>query len=291
VIRSTVVVCAIAVAVAVAVSAHAQDPQDAVRAHLSEGEHRYQEQEYRAAVEAFTAVVRDPVATRDQRARAYEYLGMSWLILGKKARAREAFEELLAIDPHYTLSDPTHSPKLREFFEDVRSSFVPGYGRGAGEAELEHAAPTGATAGRPVEMAVVVIRGAPLVKMVMLHQRRQGLLTYSVEPLRGEGGRFRLSFTPPRDSADYTLEYYLEARDEHERVVARVASPERPIALPVHGAPTVTGPQPWFKRWYVWAAVGAVVAGAAVGGILYGTAERAPKGTLPPGTVSLGLRF
>src|SRR5437588_693803 len=84
------------------------------------------------------------------RARAYEYLGMSWLILGKKPRAREAFEELLAIDPHYTLSDPSRSPKLREFFDDVRASFLPGYGRAEGEAELEHAAPTAATAGRPI---------------------------------------------------------------------------------------------------------------------------------------------
>src|SRR5439155_20012910 len=164
-------------------------------------------------------------------------LGMSWLILGKKPRAREAFEELLAIDPHYTLSDPTHSPKLREFYDDVRASFVPGYGHAGGEAELEHAAPTGATAGRPLEIEVVVIRGAPLVKSVTLHARRQGLLTYVAEAMRGEAGRFHLSFAPPREVNDYTLEYYVEARDDKGRVVARVASPERPIALPVQGAP------------------------------------------------------
>jgi tetratricopeptide (TPR) repeat protein len=265
------------------------NPQDAVRARLTEGEQRYQDQEYRAAVEAFAEVVRDPVATRDQRARAYEYLGMSWLILGKKARAREAFEELLAIDPHYTLSDPSHSPKLREFYDDVRASFVPGYGRGGGEAELEHSAPAGATAGRPLEVEVVVIRGAPLVQSVTLHARRQGLLTWATEAMRGQDGRFRSSYTPPREGNDYTLEYYIEARDDKGRVVARLASPERPMALPVRGAPVP--PQPWFKRWYVWAAVGAVVAGAAVGGIVYGTSERAPRGSLPPGQVSLGLRF
>jgi tetratricopeptide (TPR) repeat protein len=118
---------AFVVAIAIAAPAVAADnPQDAVRARMSEGEERYQNQEYRAAIEAFDAVVHDPIATRDDRARAYEYLGMSWLILGKKPKARAAFEELLAIDPHYTLSDPSHSPKLREFFEEVRSAFVPG---------------------------------------------------------------------------------------------------------------------------------------------------------------------
>lgn len=272
---------------------HAEPPsQDRLRARLEAGQKRYQDQDYRAAIEALSAVVQDAVATRDQRARAYEYLGMSWLILGKKSRAREAFEELLAIDPHYTLSDPSHSPKLREFFEDVRASFLPGYGRAQGEAELEHAAPTAATAGRPIEVQADVIRGAPLVADVALEWRRQGLLTYAAEPMSGGGGRWRLKFAPPRESNDYALEYYLEARDAHGRVVARVASPEAPLVLPVRGAPLPPpAPTAWYKRWYVWAAVGAVVAGAAIGGVVAGTAEHAPAGTLPPGRVSLGLTY
>ncbi|HEY2744367.1 MAG TPA: tetratricopeptide repeat protein [Polyangia bacterium] len=270
---------------AVAAPAFADD------ARMKEGLERYQNQEYRVAVELFDAVVHDPVVTRDERARAYEYLGMSWLILGKKPKARAAFEELFAIDPHYTLSDPSHSPKLREFFEEVRSSFVPGYGKSEGEAELEHAAPTGATAGRPLEMEAVVIRGAPLVRAVTLYARRQGLLAYATAPMHGDANRWKLSYAPPRDTTDYTLEYYVEARDDKGRVVARVASPERPIPLPVHGVPIVVGPTPWFKRWYVWAVVGAVVAGGAVAGAVAGTAEKAPKGSLPPGTVSLGLSF
>ena len=109
--------------------------------------------------------------------------------------------------------------------------------------------------------------------------------------MHGDGGRWQLSYAPPRDVADYTLEYYVEARDDKGRVVARVASPERPIPLPVHGVPLAVGPTPWYKRWYVWAAVGAVVAGGAVVGAVAGTAEKAPKGSLPPGTISLGLRF
>jgi len=271
-------------------TARAADPAELVRSRLAEAEKRYADQEYRAAIEACHAVLSDQVATRDQRARAYEYLGLSWLILGKRARAREAFEDLLAIDPQYTLSDPSRSPKLRQFFDEVRASFVPGYQRGSGEAELEHAAPSGAVAGRPIEVAALVTRGAPLVAEVTLHARRQGLLQFTVETLRAEGGRYTLSFAPPRETADYLLEYYLEARDAKGRVIARVASPERPIALPVRGVPAPAA-TPWFKRWYVWAAVGGVVAAAAIGATVAATAQRAPSGTLPPGQVSLGLRF
>ncbi len=272
-------------------SAHAgPDPAAHVRARLADAERRYAEQEYRAAVEVAQTVVSDPVATRDQRARAYEYLGLSWLILGKKARAREAFEDLLAIDPQYTLSDPSHSPKLREFFEQVRASFVPGYARGAtGDVELEHAAPSGAVAGRPLEVAAVVTRGAPLVASVELYARRQGLLAFTAAPLGESGGRFHVAYVPPREATDYVLEYYLEARDAKGHVVARVASPERPVALPVKGAPLP--PLAWYKRWYVWAAVGGVVAAAAIGAAVAGSAQHAPTGSLPPGQVSLGLRF
>jgi tetratricopeptide (TPR) repeat protein len=267
----------------------AADPAELVRSRLAEAEQRYADQEYRAAIEACHAVLSDPVATRDQRARAYEYLGLSWLILGKRARARDAFENLVAIDPQYTLSDPSRSPKLRQFFDEVRASFVPGYQRGSGEAELEHAAPSGAVAGRPLEVAAVATRGAPLVAEVTLHARRQGLLQFTVEKLREEGGRFTLSFVPPREAGDYLLEYYLEAHDAKGRVIARVASPERPIALPVRGVPVAA--TPWYKRWYVWAAVGGVVAAVAIGATVAATAQHAPSGTLPPGQVSLGIRF
>ena len=179
----------LALVATIALPAFADNPQDAVRARMTEGEERYQNQEYRAAIEAFDAVVHDPVADpRPTAPSPTNTSALSWLILGKKPKARAAFEELLAIDPHYTLSDPSHSPKLREFFDEVRSSFVPGYGKGGGEAELEHDAPTGATAGRPLEMQVVVIRGTPLVHAVTLFARRQGLLEYAATSLRGDGG-------------------------------------------------------------------------------------------------------
>ena len=265
--------------------AHAGDPQ--VKRRLAEGEAHFREQDYRGALESLQLVVGDPVATVEERARAWEYVGLSWLVIGKKQKAREAFEELLAIDAQYTLSEPSRSPKLRAFFEDVRGSFVPGSRRGLADVELLHSAPAAAQAGRPLEVAAQVSRGAPIVEDVSLRARRQGLLTFDARHMRREDdGRFRLTYSPPRDSADYVLEYYFEARDDKGHVVARLASPERPLSLPVHGMPT-----PWFRRWYVWAAVGAVVAGVVVGVALAESAQHAPSGSLAPGKVDLGLRF
>src|SRR5258708_18238037 len=104
---------------------------------------------------------------------------------------------------------------------------------------------------------------------------------YADQAMRGEAGRWKLSYAPSREFVDYTLEYYVEARDDKGRVVGRVASPERPIPLAVHGVPNVAaGPTPWFKRWYVWAAVGGVVAVAANSGVVPCTSATAPKESL-----------
>jgi hypothetical protein len=231
-------------------------------------------------------VTRDVAAPRALRARAYEALGMAELILGREARAREAFEDLLAIDPHYTLNDRSKSPKLRDFFESVRASFVPGYAKAPAEAELEHAAPPGAVAGRPFEIEASVVSGARAVARVTVHSRRQGLLAFAADEMAGGGGRWRLNLEPPGDIADYTLEYYLEGTDGSGHVVARVGSPSAPLALPVKGAPQ---PAPLWRRWWVWTlAAGVVVVGAGLGvGVGLATSAHAPEGSL--GHVTLGL--
>jgi hypothetical protein len=94
-------------------SLRASEPSSSGR--LAEAERRYAEQE---------SILRDPSLSREQRARTLEYLGLSWLILERPARARAAFEELLAIAPRYALTDPSRSPKLDEFFEGVRAKVV-----------------------------------------------------------------------------------------------------------------------------------------------------------------------
>jgi hypothetical protein len=53
----------------------------------------------------------------------------------------------------------------------------------------------------------------------------------------------------------------------------------------VRGA--LSAEHPWYKRWYVWAGAGAIVAAGVTVGVIAASAEKAPEGTLPPGTVKL----
>jgi hypothetical protein len=256
-----------------------------VRERLAEGRKLYEEQEYRKAIRVLAPVGRDPAATRAQRLEALELLGLCWFIVGDEGKAREAFEDLLAIDAGYELREASGSPKIETFFVRVKKAYVPDY-RPDARVIVEHAAPPSAVAGRRLELSVDVTTGADLVKEVTVRWRRRGVLEYQSAPMRTvKENRWRARFTPPGDTAGYVLEYYLEARDIAGKLVARVGGPETPLALELAGAPDPG--TPWYRRWYVWLGAGAVVLGSAA--IFFAaTAETAPEGTLPPGTVDLG---
>jgi hypothetical protein len=278
--------CAVGIVAPRAVHA-APDAGARSRKRLAEGRKLYEEQEYRRAIRELAPIGRDPAATRSQRLEALELLGLCWFILGESVAAREAFEDLLAIDPDYQLREASGSPKIRSFFERVKKSYLPDY-RPDARVALEHAAPASAMAGRKLELLVDVTSGQDVVKELTLHWRRRGVMAYSSTPLRNvNDNHWRARFTPPADTASYTLEYYIDARDLASRSVARIGGPETPLALPLTGAPSES--PSWYQRWYIWVgATALVLAGTSV--YLVTTSDSAPSGTLPPGTVDLGAQ-
>lgn len=251
---------------------------------LQKGAALFADLEYREAVRALAPVVRDPAASRAQRIRALELIGQSQLILGDEVRAREAFQDLLAIDPGYQLRDDTGSPKIREFFDRVKREYVPGFDAGA-VAELEFAAPTGATAGRRIEIEVAVKVGADKVKGVLLFTRRRGVLAWSkpVPFRRLAGGAWRARVDAPSSVEGYTLDYYIEARGVADQAVARVAGPETPLTLAVRGRASAT--TPWWRRWYTVA--GGIALIGVTGALIVTSGDSAGDGSLQPGRVTL----
>jgi len=262
----------------------APDAGTRVRERLARGKALFEDLEYRKAIRTLAPVTKDPAATRAQRLRAFEVIGLSYLILGEEGRAREAFQDLLAIDPGYQLRDDTGSPKIRDFFDQVKREYVPGYDAGA-SAELEHSAPRAATAGRRVELEVTIKEGNALVKGVVAIYRRRGVLAYtkSVHFRQVRKRKWRARFKVPASREPSVLEYYVEARDIGGRALGRLAGPETPLAIPV--AAGGTGGRAWYGRWYV---IAGGVAAAGIGAVLLSTSgESAPDGSLAPGRITL----
>jgi len=253
-----------------------------IEKRLARGQALFRDLEYDRAIRELQPVPVDPAASRAQRARALELIGLSQLILGRETRAREAFEDLLAIDPGYQLRDDTGSPKIRDFFERVKRKVVPGFDASA-SAELEHAAPTGAIAGRPVEIEVTVRAGADKVKSLVMVWRQRGQLAWTGHTaLRATGeGHWRARFTAPASTSPYALDYYLEAQGPAGEAIGRAGGPEAPLSLDVAAG---AAPRPWYTRWYV-AAGGAAVVG--LGALLLLSGDSASDGSLPPGRVTL----
>ena len=231
-----------------------------VRERLEAGRKLYQELEYRKAVRELAPIKTDQAATRAQRLEALELIGLASFILGDEEGAREAFEDLLSIDAGYELREASGAPKIKAFFDEVKKAYLPDYQPPTVRVGLEHDAPTGATAGRRLELDAHVTAGEDVVKQIVLFWRRRGVMAYGEAPMFEQtDGRWRVKLTPPADPAGYVIEYWIEARDIGGKSVARVGGPETPLTISVKGALAEPTESPWYKKWYVWAGAGAVL--------------------------------
>ena len=253
----------------------------AIAARLSAGEKQYADQDYAAAVKTLMPVTRDPAATRAQRLHALELIALAQFIRRDEAAAKDTFERILDIDPGYQLHDDSGSPRIREFFEQIKRQLVPGYGEAA---ELDHAAPQSAQAGRKVEMDVRAVRGAQAVTDVVVMIRRRGEMQYKAIAAAPHGdAQWRATWSLEPSRSAYQLDYYVEAHGPAGEAVGRIASPEDPLPLAVAAGTAAEHPH-WYTRWYVVAGAAVVVGGATTAAI-FGARGGAGPGSLPPGTV------
>jgi hypothetical protein len=249
---------------------------ESIDARIARGKELFDEQEYAAAIQLLTPITRDARATRSQRLAALEQIALAHFIRRDLGAARAIFERILDIDPGYALRDASGSPELREFFDSLKRELVPGFDPGAG-ADLEHAAPRSATAGKTAELDIRATRGGDQVFDVVVLARRRGELGYAATTATPRGGeRWRARLKPPAARKGYVLEYYVEARGMAGEAIGRIGSPDSPLEVAISAG---EGSGPWYGRWYV-------IAGAAVvTGVAVGVAVAASSG---PGDGSLG---
>lgn len=276
------VVLALAIVPALPPRAAVAQPADArAKKLLDAGERFFADLEYKKAIKVLLPVTRDPAASRAQRVRAWELVALSRFILGDRGGARTAFERVLEADPGFQLRDTSGSPRIREFFDEVRADVL---GGAASSVDLEHAAPRAGAAGTRLELEVRATRGATAVTEVVVLHRKVGVLAYESTAARNVADdRWRAGVRLESARRAYSIEYYVEARGAGGTVLARVATPDAPLILEISpGEATV---RPWYGRWYVIAGAAAVAAGA-TGAVILST--RGPgDGSLPPGSVTV----
>jgi hypothetical protein len=268
-------------------------------AQLAAGRKLYDKQEYTAALEAYRLALSSgggQGATRRQRVQANAFIGAIAAVLGDAKQAREAFRELLRLEPSYQLADPSFSPKILNLFADVqRKTARPPL------AGLKAQAPLIAE-GQWVELKVAAAN-ASVVRKVVVHVRRRGEARYRRLIMTREANEDVWSARVNQTSGD--LDYYAEADGADRALVGQTGRPDRPLHVALGDAPVVPagggvavgvgaaagrgGPvdeppsRPWYRRWWVWTLAVAVVGGGVAAAVILTRPGKpaTPQGTLP----------
>jgi hypothetical protein len=216
------------------------------------------------AIEALdAAAAAGPLAYPDN-VKLWEQRGIAEAYLEHGDAAAKAFDLLLALDPGHLLSY-TLSPKATFVFERARAAAG---ARGAPTIDVSW--PHGLLVGAPVPVTIdVVADPRAFLARGSLFVRRRGETAWRAADLAlpAPGGFARVVLPAVDAQQPASLEVYLRAYDPAGNEVLAWADAARPREIPLAYAP----PSPWWKKWWVWAAVGGAAAIATAGGVYAAT--------------------
>jgi len=256
---------------------------------IQQGVQLYNDLEFEASVDALQRALVRAEHVPEQKVAIFKYLALDYLVLGRQDDARQAFRQLLAIEPEFRLDPAVFSPEHREFLEGVRAEWEaqgrPGWVSPQSRlrpATIDHQLPAEATRGQSLELQATVEDPDGRVRRLVVAYRPAGDSAF----VRLEAERTPTGYaaTIPGDRiAPPVIEYYFEAIDDENTVVGRKGDDRTPLRVPVPGEETAA----WYASWWFWTIVGVGVAAAVAVpvGIIYGTGE----GPGEPATVTIVL--
>ncbi len=247
---------------------------------LERGRQLYLQLDFPGVIDAMSRANAVPGASQGQRLEAFEYLGAANLVIDREVEARAAFERMLAIDPYHALREPSGSPKIREFVEQVRREQV---ADAAIDPELQLVVDAPEAARASATLPVAVRSQGATVASVRVHHRSDEEREWRATELAPAGeGDFEGEVPTPATTGRMLL--YAEARDGSGSVLGRAGEPHWPLEVDVRDEL----PVPLIRQWWLWTLVGVAAVGLGVGlGVGLSQGDSAPPGTLPPGRVEL----
>ena len=208
-----------------------------------------------------------PYAHEDH-VRLYEQLGIAYAYLERADDAKHAFDVMLALEPtraiRYTLS-----PKVTFLFEQARERAS---SRETPAIDLSWSRDLTVT--DPIPIAIEVVADPhQFLEKALVRFRTKGNPTWqetSIElPEPGQVARIELPPGAPLSVQSESVEVYAIAYDQKGNEVLLWGSEKRPREIGLSYEP----PDPWYGKWWVWVAAGAVVAAAAGTGVYFATRE------------------
>ncbi|MBT8492459.1 MAG: outer membrane protein assembly factor BamD [Deltaproteobacteria bacterium] len=202
----------------------------------------------------------------DQLKRVHEQLGIAYAYLGKESEALAEFDALLALAPGHLLPY-TLSPKATFIFEKARKR-----ARQRARASIDVNWPRKLEVEDEVPLEVEVIADPKkFLARAVVHVRKAGSKDYGQVPVDLSKSKGRVVLPPVAGTKPETLQVFVTAFDPKGNEVLRWSSASRPRDIPLSYQP----PAPWFKKWWVWAIAGGVVA-ASTGAVVFALESEPP---------------
>ena len=268
--------------------ARAQDfPENPLIAH---GVQLYNDMEFEASVDALQRALVRAENVPEQKVAIFKFLALDYLVLGRQEDARQAFRQLLAIQPEFQLDPAVFSPEYREFLEGVRAEWegegrpgwVPPQSR-LRPAVIDHQLPAEAVRGDSLELRATVEDPDGRVRRFVIAYRPAGESEFLRMEAQPAPGGYAATIAGDRIEPP-VIEYYFETLDDEGNVVGRKGDERIPMRVPVPGGEDDSSV---WTSWWFWTLIGVGVAAAVAipVGIVYGT----DGGSNDPASVTIVL--
>ena len=222
-------------------------------ADLKRGDDELAQGELEAALTRFRAALDRGPHAYDDHVKLVEKVAIAESFLEREAEALDWFDLLLALDPGHVLSYQT-GPKATQPFEKARRAAS---ARPAPEVQVSWPYDLEVSRPVPIDVAVVADPKRFLARATLFTRRRGEARFAAVDlalPPRGRHESIRLPALAT--GKPEVMQVYLTAFDRRGNEVLRWGSPERPREITL----AFDSPTPWYKKWWVWAGAGALVA-------------------------------
>jgi len=243
------------------------DPVQADAA-LRQGIQAYESLEYEQGILWLEGLLAQGDLPASRRKEALLYLALCQASLGRDEAGRRRFLELLEIDPDFRLDENNTSPKILRLFDLAREDFqnsIRGLDNLPPSLE-ERKIETPLRYHEPASLAVRALDDHR-VQVVQVFLRKKGESTYDFYPMAEREHGWYEAEIPAHATDGEGVEYYILAADAAGNATMK-GNAAFPLYLEVEPGPAS---KPWYKKWWVWAIIGAAAgAGAALGVTLSG---------------------
>ncbi|MFO0680175.1 MAG: hypothetical protein U0169_26875 [Polyangiaceae bacterium] len=227
-------------------------------ADVDAAEEAYANLEFQDAEKLAEKAVKTRGLSHDQLLRATRTLALARAVLGNESGAKDAFVQVLTLDPDYQ-ADPNLGPRVQGPFFEAK-----GYWRNQPSRPGIEVAPE-LRSGDTGTLRVTVRDPTHVVKRTQVAFRWSGTSTFDVHPVEGSSAEVDV---PEPKVGTTRLDYYAQALDDHDSVVFELGNPQAPKTALVQVGPDRTeggSSKSFFANPIVWAVAGALVVGGTIG--------------------------